>query len=108
MIFGWDSSDVCYDNAEITGWHTGYPDAKATIDITTFREIPWENSTPFFLADFSSDEDYDNAVLVSRSLLKRVAENAKTMGFTRVFAQEFEWFNFKGTPSEINESGFKN
>ena len=58
VVFGWDSGDVCYDNSELTGWHTGYPDAKATIDISTFREIPWENSVPFFLADFSEHEKY--------------------------------------------------
>ena len=30
VIFGWDSSDKCYENSELTGWHTGYPDAKAS------------------------------------------------------------------------------
>jgi glutamine synthetase len=30
------------------------------------------------------------------------------MGFTPRFAQEFEWFNFSGTPSGINEAGFDN
>ncbi|HRX12548.1 MAG TPA: hypothetical protein P5210_12900, partial [Draconibacterium sp.] len=43
VVFGWDSGDVCYDNVAVTGWHTGYPDARAKIDISTFREIPWEN-----------------------------------------------------------------
>jgi len=32
VVFGWDSSDVCYDNAAYTGWHSGYPDALARID----------------------------------------------------------------------------
>ena len=107
VIFGWDSSDVCYDNSEITGWHTGYPDGKAKIDITTFRKIPWENSTPFFLADFSSDKKYAESVC-PRSILKKVSRECDSMGFKAIFAQEFEWFNFKGTPSEINDSGFKN
>src|SRR5215216_4582951 len=49
VIFGWDSSDVCYDNASYTGWHTGYPDALARIDLGTGRKIPWENNIPFFL-----------------------------------------------------------
>ena len=25
VIFGWDAADVLYDNANVTGWHTGYP-----------------------------------------------------------------------------------
>ena len=47
VIFGWDSSDVPYDNTTHTGWHTGYPDLSARIDLNTFRKIPWENDLPF-------------------------------------------------------------
>ena len=36
VIFGWDSSDASYDNTDYTGWHTGYPDANAKIDLNTF------------------------------------------------------------------------
>ena len=107
VIFGWDCNDKCYDNIEITGWHTGYPDARASIDIDTFREIPWENKTPFFIGDFSKDPKYE-AATCSRSLLKRVTKECNTMGFSPVFSQEFEWFNFLGTPSEIHENGFEN
>src|SRR5271163_2575871 len=53
VVFGWDAGDLAYDNAQITGWHTGYPDAIASVDVNTFRQIPWENDLPFFLADFS-------------------------------------------------------
>jgi glutamine synthetase len=105
VVFGWDSGDVCYDNVGITGWHSGYPDARAKIDISTFREIPWENSMPFFLADFCEDEPYAKTTC-PRSLLKRVAAECKKMGFKSRFSQEFEWFNFKGTPSEIYQAGF--
>ena len=52
VVFGWDSSDVCYDNSSYTGWHSGYPDAQAKIDLNTLRFLPWDNQVPFFLADF--------------------------------------------------------
>ena len=107
VIFGWDCNDRCYDNVEITGWHSGYPDALATIDSATFREIPWENNTPFFLGDFSNDPKYAQATC-SRSLLKRIAAKSYEMGFAPVFSQEFEWFNFLGTPNEISEDNFRN
>ena len=105
VVFGWDSGDVCYDNVAVTGWHTGYPDARAKIDISTFREIPWENSIPFFLADFSEHELYSKTTC-PRSLLKGVEKEAENLGFTTRFAQEFEWFNFVGTPGEISKAGF--
>src|SRR5688572_28794976 len=56
VIFGWDANDAAYDNAAVTGWHTGYPDAQARIDLSTFRSIPWENNIPFFLADFQDEQ----------------------------------------------------
>ena len=31
VVFGWDSSDVSYYNSSVTGWHTGYPDAKVAL-----------------------------------------------------------------------------
>ncbi len=105
VIFGWDSSDKCYEEASITGWHSGYPDARATIDLNTFREIPWENNTPFFLGDFSSDKKYAQSTC-SRSLLRNIEKQANNMGFKPVFSQEFEWFNFIGTPNEIYQAGF--
>jgi glutamine synthetase len=105
VIFGWDSGDSCYDNVALTGWHTGYPDAKARIDLETFREIPWENSVPFFLADFSGEKDH--GAICPRSLLKKITADCEAMGFKAFFAQEFEWFNFKGTPTEIHDSNFQ-
>ena len=33
VIFGWDIADVLYDNASVTGWHTGYPDIRARVDL---------------------------------------------------------------------------
>ncbi len=105
VVFGWDSGDVSYNNSEITGWHTGYPDARAALDINTFREIPWENDTPFFIADFNEHEVYANETC-SRSLLKKIAKECDELGYRPMFAQEFEWFNFQGTPGEINSAGF--
>src|SRR5258708_21501611 len=52
VVFGWDATDRAYDNGVFTGWHTGYPDAVAVVDVATMRRVPWEGGIPFFLADF--------------------------------------------------------
>ncbi len=105
VVFGWDAADVAYDNATVTGWHTGYPDAKARLDLQTFRKIPWENDVPFFLGDFVSD---DNAPLhvCPRQLLKKVIDEAGKEGFTPYFSQEFEWFNFVETPQSLADKNY--
>lgn len=102
VIFGWDSGDACYDNIKITGWHTGYPDAKARIDFSTYRTVPWENSIPFFLADFGLESAHRN--VCPRNLLNLIDRRCQDMGFTAFFAQEFEWFNFSGTPHDIHHA----
>ncbi|MGB8192892.1 MAG: glutamine synthetase family protein [Chitinophagaceae bacterium] len=106
VIFGWDAGDVAYDNCSFTGWHTGYPDATAVIDVSTFRQIPWENDLPFFLADFG-DSKGNGLAVCPRSLLKRITQQAKDAGYHPSFAQEFEWFNFVNNITELYERSFK-
>lgn len=97
VVFGWDSSDVPYENSRVSGWHTGYPDALAKLDPATLRFIPWEADLPFLLGDFSQDETGVEAVC-PRSLLRKVSRQAEAIGYHPVFAGELEWFNFKETP----------
>jgi len=107
VVFGWDSNDAVYDNVQLTGWHTGYPDQQARIDLSTFRTVPWNENIPFFLADFSK-EDGNDLPACSRSLLKRISRQCAEMGFHPEFSQEFEWFNFRETPQSLREKSFTN
>lgn len=107
VIFGWDAGDVAYDNAQYTGWHTGYPDAPARIDITTFRKIPWEADIPFFLGELI-DKNNNPSYVCPRQLLKKVLNDAQEQGYMPYFSQEFEWFNFAETPQTACDKQFKN
>lgn len=107
VIFGWDAADQAYDNAAFTGWHTGYPDAAARIDLTTFRKIPWENDLPFFLGELVNAGG-DPLHVCPRQLLKKVLGDAQKMGYTPYCAQEFEWYNFAETPQTLHDKQFKN
>ena len=107
VVFGWDAADAAYDNATITGWHTGYPDALATVDMQTQRQIPWENDLPFFLADFS-DTESNLSSICPRTLLKQIKQQAVKAGYIPYFSQEFEWFNFIGNRDELYKNNFRN
>ena len=50
VVFGWDCADVSYENSLYTGWHTGYPDAHAVVDINTFRKNTMGRGFAFFLS----------------------------------------------------------
>ena len=106
VVFGWDSGDVAYDNVKYTGWHTGYPDAQALVDLNTLRFIPWDEKTPFFLADFVSS-DGKGLHVCPRTLLKNVIATANKEGFAPFFSQEFEWFNFIEDAHQLHEKGFR-
>jgi len=94
VVFGWDATDQAYDNGAFTGWHTGYPDAIAVVDVGTMRRVPWEGGMPFFLADFG------DLPVCPRNLLKKVIGQATEQGYSAFFSQEFEWFNFKALAEE--------
>ena len=106
VVFGWDSADVCYDNVSYAGWHTGYPDAEVRLDLSTFRQIPWEDDIPFFLGEFVDANEKPLAVC-PRQLLKKVCGRAQEMGFAPKFGVEYEWFNFEETPESVDDKGFR-
>ena len=107
VVFGWDAADAAYDNVQITGWHTGYPDAPAHIDLQTYRTIPWNQDMPLFLGDFGKP---DGGALAAcpRSLLKEVIRRCSQLGFTPFFSQEFEWFNFEADPQSLHDQNHQN
>ena len=107
VVFGWDSGDVCYDNSAYTGWHSGYPDAMAQVDLGTLRRVPWDGDIPFFLADFVDAQGAPLGVC-PRQLLKGVLARAESAGFTAKCGLEFEWFNFQETPQSLAAKGHAN
>ena len=106
VIFGWDAADLAYDNSSYTGWHTGYPDAAARVDLTSFRKIPWENDLPFFLGELI--QNTRQPAVCPRSLLKKVLADSISVGFLPLFSQEFEWYNFAETPQTIQDKQYRN
>lgn len=106
VVFGWDIVDTLYDNAEVTGWQTGYPDAHAKIDLTTFRVDPQSPDTACFLVDFFDAGGKRPHPACPRGLLKRVAARAETSGFCPMFSAEFEFWVFRETPQSLREKHY--
>ena len=106
VVFGWDLADELYDNAKVTGWHTGYPDAQARLDLSTARVIPWEPDTAAFILDFVNP-DGSPFEPSPRQLLRRVGRHARELGFLPRFGSEYEYFVFRETPQSLREKGFK-
>lgn len=104
VVMGWDSGDQLYDNTKLSGWHTGYRDAPATLDPTTARRIPFEPDTVLVIGSFAGDY----AAACPRSVLDRTVTKAETMGFSVKAALEYEFFMFDETPDSAREKGYRN
>jgi glutamine synthetase len=105
VVFGWDIADELYDNAQVTGWHTGYPDIQARVDLSTARAIPWEPGTAAFLLDFMHPDGSEYGPS-PRGLLHRVGRKARSMGFLPKFGSEYEFYIFKETPASLRAKAF--
>lgn len=106
VIFGWDITDKLYDNGLLTGASTGYPDAKARVDPTTFRVLPNEPDTASLLLDFVQNDGTPHPAC-ARSLLKQVLARAKAMGLKAKCAAEYEFFVFHETSTTLHHKGFR-
>src|SRR6266542_2855199 len=104
VVFGWDLADELYDNAKVTGWHTGYPDAQARLDLSTARVIPWEPDTAAFILDFVNP-DGSPFEPSPRQLLRRVGRHARELGFLPRFGSEYEYFVFRRRRSRCARRG---
>lgn len=106
VVFGWDLADDLYDNAKVTGWHTGYPDAHAVVDLATARVIPWEPDTAALILDFVN-ADGSPFEPSPRQLLRRIGRRARALGLVPRFGSEYEYFIFRETPQSLREKGFR-
>ena len=106
VIFGWDIADQLYDNAKVTGWDSGYPDALAKIDTTTFRVLPDAPDTANFLVDFYT-QDGEPHPACPRNLLKGIRQRATKAGYAAKFSAEFEFWIFQETADSLHGKGFR-
>ena len=105
VVFGWDIGDALYDNVRYTGWHTGYPDASARVDLQTYRQIPWEPGTAMFLLDFVG-KDGKPLEIAPRQVFQRVLRRAAEMDYSTSFSAEYEFFLFRETPETLRSKHY--
>jgi len=106
VVFGWDCNDKLYDNGQLTGAHTGYPDTRARIDPGSFRPIPWEPGTAAFLLDLFDEAGRPHPAS-PRGLLAQVVKRAHDAGLRPKCSYEFEFFLFAETPQSVREKGYR-
>jgi glutamine synthetase len=88
---GWDIHDTVYSRELlISNKANGYRDILASIDISTYRRIPWENNVPFFLVSFFDPDTKEPLSVDPRGLLKNANDSAKSLGYEAYAGCEYE------------------
>jgi len=91
VIFGWDMHDAVYSRELlISNSGNGYRDLVATIDLSTFRRIPWEKNVPFFLVSFLDPETKEPVSVCPRGVLRKLVGKAEQSGWQCIAGIEFE------------------
>jgi glutamine synthetase len=103
VVLGWDVNDVMYDNGVVSGYHTGYRDAPASLDLSTLRFIPFEEATVLVIGNFRGDYE----AVCPRSLLQRTVAKARDLGFEPMSSLEYEFFVFDETPESVRAKGYR-
>lgn len=82
VIFGWDMHDHTYfKELGVSNKENGYRDLIAIPDLASFRRIPWEDSTPFFLVSFYDPDTNEPLGACPRQLLKKQIDKLAAKGW---------------------------
>lgn len=74
----------------ISNRDNGYHDILATIDLASFRRLPWENNVPFFLVSFFDPDSKEPVCADPRGVLKKATLIAHEMGRECFSGVEYE------------------
>ncbi|EIW84954.1 glutamine synthetase guanido kinase [Coniophora puteana RWD-64-598 SS2] len=110
VIFGWDIHDTVYSRELlISNKQNGYRDILASIDLATYRRLPWEDNVPFFLVSFLDPDTLEPLCADPRGVIKKASDVAsKKYQLTCSAGVEYEYYNFKETAESASEKKFSN
>ncbi len=88
---GWDIHDAVYSKELlVSNRANGYRDIIASIDLSTYRRIPWEDNVPLFLVSFLDPDTRKPLVVDPRGILKIISERASSYGLACFAGVEYE------------------
>ncbi|CDH58101.1 glutamine synthetase [Lichtheimia corymbifera JMRC:FSU:9682] len=110
VLFGWDIQDRMYfEKTEFNDEEGGFGDMICKVDLKSYRRIPWEHNTPFFLVDVYHPRTKEPIFCSPRGLVRDAEKGfQQELGCTPFIGIELEFFCFKETPETLATKGFVN
>ncbi|PCI41114.1 MAG: glutamine synthetase [Rhodospirillaceae bacterium] len=91
-----------------TGWESGYGDYMMKPDLDTLRRIPWLEGTALVICDVLDHHTKEPIAHSPRAILKKQIARLEDLGMKAYMATELEFFLFKESFEEAQESGYRN
>lgn len=79
----------------------GYPDILGRPDVSTLREVPWHENTALLLCSWEQAHHAGPVPIDPRSVLARILERSRAMGFDPFSAAELEFYLLKETAETV-------
>jgi glutamine synthetase len=99
-----DESDLVPRPRDHAGYfpteRNGYPDITAAPDLATLRVVPWHEGTALVLCDFL-DQDGVAIPISPRTVLRRVIDRSRQMGFEPMCGIELEFYVLRESPGSV-------
>jgi glutamine synthetase len=100
-----DESDLVARPEGHTGYfpteRQGYPDIVARADVDTARVVPWHEKTALMLCDWWLQDGSAPVPISPRTVLQRVVDRARSMGFEPYCALELEFYLLRETSGSL-------
>ncbi|GAA5921321.1 hypothetical protein JCM3775_002990 [Rhodotorula graminis] len=109
VVHGWDLHDKPYEpELSVSNLANGYRDLVARVDLETYRRTHTTPSIPLFLCTLLDPETKEGMYADPRAVLQKVVKDLATEGWEAMAGAEFEYFQFKETPTSLYEKDFHN
>jgi glutamine synthetase len=105
VLFGWDIAENVLPNLKFSNWEHGFSDIVMKPDLPTFALVPWEENVASCVCELWT-EDGEPVTISPRSVLNRVVERARVMGFEPMAAAELEFRFFRETMVSLREKDY--
>jgi glutamine synthetase len=107
VIFGWDIAEELITGIPLAigSADTGFADILLRPDLSTFRIVPWEPACAAVVCD-AYDEHGQPVEQSPRTVLRRVAERARKLGFEPMMSAEFEFRIFREDQESLRAKNF--
>jgi glutamine synthetase len=107
VIFGWDIAEepITGLNLAMGSADTGFADTLLRPDLATFRVVPWEPASAAVVCD-AYTEHGELLPQSPRTVLRRVLERTRAMGFEAMMAVELEFRIFREDQESLRAKGY--